>query len=109
MLEAQRRGHSSSTTSRRRWRSKADALRAPANDVSLRDESGNHFTLGERRRVDLGTYDVVLMRQDPPFDMNYITITHMLEHIHPKTLVVNDPRGSAQCAGKTLPPALSAI
>jgi len=41
--------------------------------------------------VDLATMDVVLMRQDPPFDMAYITATHLLEHIHPKTLVVNDP------------------
>ena len=57
----------------------------------MRDEKGNHFTLGEPVRTDLSEMDVVLLRQDPPFDMNYITTTHILERIHPKTLVVNDP------------------
>ena len=59
--------------------------------MTLRNEKGNHFTLGESALVDLSTFDVVLLRQDPPFDMSYITTTHLLEHIHPKTLVVNDP------------------
>jgi glutathione synthase len=53
--------------------------------------AGNHFTLGEPKNYDLSSADVVLMRQDPPFDMAYITATHILERIHPKTLVVNDP------------------
>jgi len=65
---------------------------ARGQNVTVRDEKGNHFTAEPEERVDLGTFDVVHMRQDPPFDMNYITITHMLEHIHPKTLVVNDPK-----------------
>jgi len=60
-------------------------------DVDVRDIKGDHFTLGECKRVNLGDYDVVLMRQDPPFHMGYITATHLLERIHPKTLVVNDP------------------
>jgi len=59
--------------------------------LDVRRERGNHFTLGEPEMVDLSEMDVVLMRQDPPFDMSYITATHILEHIHPKTLVVNDP------------------
>ena len=59
--------------------------------LQLRHEAGNHFTFGEERKMDLTELDVVLMRQDPPFDMSYITITHLLEHVHPKTLVVNDP------------------
>ena len=59
--------------------------------MTVRDEKGNHFTLGEPVRTDLSEMDVVLLRQDPPFDMNYITTTHILERIHPKTLVVNDP------------------
>ena len=59
--------------------------------MKLRNEKGNHFALGESALVDLSTFDVVLLRQDPPFDMSYITTTHLLEHIHPKTLVVNDP------------------
>ena len=59
--------------------------------LDVRREHGNYFTLGAADTVDLATMDVVLMRQDPPFDMAYITATHLLEHIHPKTLVVNDP------------------
>ncbi len=59
--------------------------------MEVRSEAGNHFTLGEPEVLDLAAVDVVLMRQDPPFDMAYITATHILEHIHPGTLVVNDP------------------
>ncbi|MEE8171879.1 MAG: glutathione synthase [Alphaproteobacteria bacterium] len=59
--------------------------------LEVRPEAGNHYTLGDAELFDLATMDVVLMRQDPPFDMSYITATHLLEHIHPKTLVVNDP------------------
>jgi glutathione synthase len=58
-------------------------------EVSLK--LGDHFELGVQERIDLTEVDVVLMRQDPPFDLSYITATHLLEHIHPKTLVVNDP------------------
>ena len=66
---------------------------AEAEPMALRRERGNHFTLGETRTMDLAKEtDVVLMRQDPPFDMAYITATHLLEQIHPETLVVNDPR-----------------
>jgi glutathione synthase len=64
---------------------------AAVEKVSVRDEAGDHFTLGEKRAVDLSTFDVVHLRQDPPFDMGYITTTHLLERIHPKTLVVNNP------------------
>ena len=64
---------------------------ARAQPMKLRREKGNHFTLGAPEMIDLATLDVVLLRQDPPFDMSYITTTHILEHIHPKTLVVNDP------------------
>jgi glutathione synthase len=59
--------------------------------MTLKNEKGNHFTLGTSELIDLATFDVVLLRQDPPFDMSYITTTHLLEHVHPKTLVVNDP------------------
>jgi glutathione synthase len=62
-----------------------------ARPLQVRREYGNHATLGKFAEVDLAAMDVVLMRQDPPFDMAYITATHMLEHIHPATLVVNDP------------------
>ena len=64
---------------------------ARAQPMKLRREKGNHFTLGAPELVDLASLDVVLLRQDPPFDMSYITTTHLLEHVHPKTLVVNDP------------------
>lgn len=59
--------------------------------LTVRREVGNHFTLGEETEVDLGDWDVVWLRQDPPFDMGYITSTHLLDMIHPETLVVNDP------------------
>jgi glutathione synthase len=59
--------------------------------VEVEDKEGRHFRLGEPEERDLGEMDVVLMRQDPPFDMAYISATHLLERIHPKTLVVNDP------------------
>jgi glutathione synthase len=57
----------------------------------VRDKTGDHFTLGEAKRTDLSSFDVILLRQDPPFDMNYITTTHLLEQL-PDTLVVNSPR-----------------
>ncbi|MFN3721539.1 MAG: glutathione synthase [Paracoccaceae bacterium] len=59
--------------------------------IELRREVGNHVSFGPEVEVDLSEMDVVWLRQDPPFDMGYITTTHLLEMIHPKTLVVNDP------------------
>lgn len=59
--------------------------------LEVRREGGNHFTLGDKREIDLADMDVVWLRQDPPFDMGYITTTHILDMIHPATLVVNDP------------------
>jgi glutathione synthase len=64
---------------------------ARARPLQVRREAGNHATLGAPETLDLAALDVVLMRQDPPFDMSYITATHLLEHVHPDTLVVNDP------------------
>jgi glutathione synthase len=64
---------------------------ARGRSLTLRRELGNHFTAGEMETRELSEFDVVLMRQDPPFDMAYITATHLLEQIHPSTLVVNDP------------------
>jgi glutathione synthase len=66
-------------------------LFARARPVTVQRVAGNHYRFGEETLLDLGSMDVVLMRQDPPFDMAYITATHLLEHIHPKTLVVNNP------------------
>mgnify|MGYP001488662210 CR=1 FL=1 len=65
---------------------------AEVQPMQLRREVGNHFTLGDAEAIDLIDMDVVLLRQDPPFDMAYITTTHLLERVHPETLVVNNPR-----------------
>jgi glutathione synthase len=90
-LEAQRRGHKLFHYTPDRLSLRDGRAYARIEEMSLRDEKGNHFDLGEAVRTDLAEMDVVLLRQDPPFDMNYITTTHILERIHPKTLVVNDP------------------
>jgi glutathione synthase len=90
-LEAQGRGHALWHYHPRALALEGHRLLARANPLALRREKGNHFTLGPTEVLDVATMDVVLMRQDPPFDMAYITATHLLEHIHPRTLVVNDP------------------
>ena len=90
-LEAQRRGHELYHYTPDRLSMVGGRVFARVETMELRDVKGDHFTLGEPRRMDLSEMDVVLLRQDPPFDMNYITTTHILERIHPKTLVVNDP------------------
>ena len=90
-LEAQTRGHKLYHYGPQDLSFLDGKIIATARPLEVRYEHGNHYTLGEAERVDLATTDVVLMRQDPPFDMSYITATHLLERIHPKTLVVNDP------------------
>ncbi len=91
LLEAQQRGHALSYYTPDRLALRDRKLTASVQPLQVRDQVGDHFTLGERRLVDLAAMDVVLLRQDPPFDLAYITTTHMLERIHPRTLVVNDP------------------
>lgn len=92
MLEAQARGHALWHYHVRTLSMQSGRVTAHGHPVEVRREKGNHFTFGAPVELDLGRdVDVVLMRQDPPFDMGYITATHLLEHIHPKTLVVNDP------------------
>lgn len=90
-LEAQRRGHRLYHYTPDRLAMLNGRVFAAVEEMQLRDEKGNHYSLSEKVRTDLSQMDVVLLRQDPPFDMNYITTTHMLERIHPGTLVVNDP------------------
>ena len=90
-LEAQRRGHELWHYHPRDLALRGNKLFARVSPVAVRRVRGDHFTLGASEIIDLSTMDLVLMRQDPPFDMAYITATHLLEHIHPKTLVVNDP------------------
>ncbi|OKO72493.1 glutathione synthetase [Bradyrhizobium sp. NAS80.1] len=91
LLEAQKRGHSLSYYTPDKLSMVGDEIVAPVQLLTVRDEPGDHFMLGEPRRGALNGFDVVLLRQDPPFDLAYITSTHLLERIHPKTLVVNDP------------------
>jgi glutathione synthase len=91
MLEGQKRGHALYHYTPDRLTLRDGRVEAPVEPVTVRDIEGDHFTLGGPRLVDLSTFDVVHLRQDPPFDMGYITTTHLLQRIHPKTLVVNDP------------------
>jgi len=91
MLEAQARGHTLYTYTPEKLSLRDGTVTARMRPVTIRDVEGDHFTLGAEEKVDLSTLDVVLMRQDPPFDMAYVTTTHMLERVHPKTLVVNNP------------------
>jgi glutathione synthase len=90
-LEAQKRGHSLYHYTPDRLSMRDGVVSARVEELTVRDIEGDHYTLGEPISRDLSEMDVVLLRQDPPFDMNYITTTHILERIHPKTLVVNDP------------------
>jgi glutathione synthase len=91
LLEAQRRGHRLLHYGPDRLSMRDGRVTAEVEPLEVRDQEGNHATLGEPVRMDLAEADVVLMRQDPPFDIAYITATHLLERVHPETLVVNDP------------------
>ncbi len=113
MLEAQRRGHALwhyevRHMALREGRTaphaggRTERLTALARPVTVQRVRGDHYRFGEAATLDLGSMDAVLMRQDPPFDMAYITATHMLEHIHPRTLVVNDPANVRDAPEKLL-------
>ena len=91
LLEAQARGHALTYYTPDRLAQAGSRVFATMHPLSVRDEPGNHFTLGDARRTELTELDVILLRQDPPFDLAYITTTHMLERVHPKTFVVNNP------------------
>lgn len=102
MLEAQARGH-------HLWHYEVPhmwldgaVLKARAHPVTVRREPKDFYRFGDAETFDLAGMDVVLMRQDPPFDMAYITATHLLEHIHPRTLVVNDPASVRNAPEKLL-------
>lgn len=90
-LEAQRRGHRLFHYHPRDLSLTGNTLTARIRPLTVERKRGAHYTLGEAALTDLSTLDVILMRQDPPFDMAYITATHMLEHVQPKVLVLNDP------------------
>jgi glutathione synthase len=91
-LEAQARGHRLWHYLPRALSLRDGRLTAKARPLTVQAVRGSHFAFGEWETVDLGTVDVILMRQDPPFDMGYITATHLLEHVADRVLVVNDPR-----------------
>lgn len=91
MLAAQGRSHALFIYHVKTLAYDGGTLSAEGCDVRVKDVKGAHFEVGPRHRIDLATQDAILMRQDPPFDMGYITATHLLDMIHPKTLVVNDP------------------
>ncbi|MEW5425017.1 glutathione synthase [Amorphus sp. 3PC139-8] len=91
LLEAQARGHALFHYTPDRLAETATDVTATLEPLTVKDEVGAHFTLGEPVLTSLKDVDVVLMRQDPPFDLAYIAATHMLERVHPDALVVNDP------------------
>jgi glutathione synthase len=114
MLAAQARGHAlwhydyrNLALSEGAGPNRGGRLRAVARPVAVRREKGNHFTFGPAETLDIGATDVVLMRQDPPFDMAYITATHLLEHVHRDDgaggpLVVNNPASVRNAPEKLL-------
>jgi len=103
MLEAQNRGHKLSYYTPDTLALRDGIVTARVAPVQVFDQpKGSHFKLGEVLVTDLSTFDVVHLRQDPPFNMNYITVTHLLERVHPKTLVVNPPEAVRNAPEKLL-------
>jgi glutathione synthase len=102
LLEAQARGHRLFYYTPDRLGMRGARVFAKLQPLAVRDVKGDHFTLGAPVLTDLGDVDVVLLRQDPPFDLAYITTTHLLEHVQPKTLVVNDPASVRNAPEKLL-------
>jgi len=102
MLEAQSRGHKLFYYTPDTLAMRDGVVSALVSAVTVRDVKGDHVTIEPAIRHDLSTMDVILLRQDPPFDMAYITTTHLLERIHPKTLVVNNPASVRNAPEKIL-------
>ncbi|GGB61080.1 glutathione synthetase [Tistrella bauzanensis] len=102
MLEAERRGHRLFYYLPRDLSLRDGRVTARGHEITVRRMAGDHYRMGAAEVRDLADTDVVLLRQDPPFDMAYITTTHMLEHVHPKTLVVNDPSSVRNAPEKLL-------
>lgn len=99
-LEAQKRGYNLYYYMPESLSLKNGEVFADVQKITLRREKDNHFTLGESQLIRLDTMDVVLMRQDPPYDMKYLTYTYMLDKIHPQTFVVNNPAEVRNCPEK---------
>ena len=101
-LEAQVRGHRLFQYTVDQMRYDEGRVIARGRDITLRREAGNHVSFGDWVEKDLTEFDVVWLRQDPPFDMAYITSTHLLDRVHPATLVVNDPFWVRNCPEKLM-------
>ncbi|MFN3512543.1 MAG: glutathione synthase [Phenylobacterium sp.] len=91
LLNAQERGHELFVYTPDRLAMEDGVVTARGRSATVRPVKGDHVTFGEWEVRELAEFDVVLLRQDPPFDMAYITSTHFLDKVHPKTLVVNNP------------------
>ena len=102
-LEAQIRGHELFYYEPDRLQMRDGVVRAAVQSLRVADMAGAHFELGPPKLINMREMDVVLMRQDPPFDMHYISATHFLERIHPHTLVVNDPAAVRNAPEKIFP------
>jgi len=77
-------------------------IQAICEEMELRDQVGNHFKLGKPYIEDLNNFDIILMRQEPPFDMSYITYTHLLEHLNDKVRIINNPKSVRNSPEKLL-------
>lgn len=102
-LEAQRRGHELFYYEPDRLAMRDGQVSAAIQPLQVADVVGAHYELGAAELTNLRDVDVILMRQDPPFDMNYISATHFLERVHPHTLVVNDPASVRNAPEKIFP------
>ncbi len=102
-LEAQSRGHTLFYYEPKNLSYRDGRVFARGHHISVKHERGDHVSLKPEATVELGDYDVVLLRQDPPFDMAYLTTTYILERIHPRTLVVNDPAHVRNAPEKLFP------
>jgi len=102
-LEAQRRGHDLFYYEPDRLAMRDGQVSAAIQPLQVADVVGAHYQLGDAVMTNLRDVDVILMRQDPPFDMNYISATHVLERVHPHTLVVNDPASVRNAPEKIFP------
>ena len=90
LLEAQKRGHRLSYYTPDKLAQRGDKVFATVHPLEVRDQAGSHFTLGDAKRTELTAFDVILLRQDPPFDMAYITTTHLLERILAEAELVDE-------------------
>ena len=102
LLEARARAHRLSYYTPDKLSLRDGRVVAETAPVEVRDVAGDHFTLGGSRTTELASFDVILLRQDPPFDLAYITSTHLLEHVQPRVLIVNDPASVRNAPEKLL-------